>query len=108
MCKLEQFLQRLRWKVWFFENPETPTRKKETYGFKTYKTAPQSKSLTNFESDLADLLSSKIQFTNFRSPFQRKLQDIVSEIKTCENVLVNADKTSSIYAVSTEDYKKTA
>ena len=106
MCKLEQFLQRLRWKVWFFENPETPTRKKETYGFKTYKTAPQSKSLTNFESDLADLLSSKIQFTNFRSPFQRKLQDIVSEIKTCENVLVNADKTSSIYAVSTEDYKK--
>ena len=106
MSKYEQFSQRLRWKVHFFENPETPTSKIKPYGFTTYRTAPQSKSIQNFENDLADLISNRLRFTNFRNDFQNKLQDSVKQIKKCDKILMNADKTSSLYAVSTDSYKK--
>ena len=102
--KTEQFLQRIRWKTYFYLNPvENPTFK-ETYEFKTAKTAPQSKELSKFEEDLANLVSSGLQFSNFRSNFQRKLSQDVKNVKNNECVLVNADKTSSIYQVSKDQY----
>lgn len=54
---------------------------KETYGFNTYKTAPQSKELADFEKDLADLIAG-VKFTNYRSPFQQQLKKSVCEIKS--------------------------
>ena len=47
--KTEQFLQRLRWRTYFHLNPNAPIRKKETYGFNTYRTAPQIKELANYD-----------------------------------------------------------
>ena len=58
-----------------------------------------------FEEDLANLVSSGLQFSNFRSNFQRKLSQDVKNVKNNECVLVNADKTSSIYQVSKDQYE---
>ena len=105
--KAEQFLQRLRWRTFFYLNPDITVRQKETYGFNTYKTAPQSKELADFEKELADLIAG-VKFTNFRSPFQQQLKKSVCEIKSSDYMLINADKTANIYKVSTDSYKKTS
>ena len=82
------------------------TTHKPTYGFTTYRTAPQSKELVQFEEDLTDLVSDKIVFTNFRCEFQKKLQEDVKRINNNKNLLINADKTSSIYEVSKDKYSQ--
>ena len=106
----ESFLQRLRWKVHFFLNPETPSQpprpKKETYGFKTTRTAPQTSELTFFEQDLAELVSSGIHFRNFRSKHQRDLSRTVRDIQKNKHYLLKADKTTNLYQVSADNYKK--
>ena len=80
--KAEQFLQRLRWKVYFFENPSDKPIK-ETYGFKTLNNAPQSKSLINFEHDLTHLISN-LEYSNRKTPFQKQLDRDVKSINNSE------------------------
>ena len=74
-----------------------------TYGFTTYRTAPFVKEIADFENEPA---STGIKFTNFRSPLQRELQKCVNRVKENPNILVNADKTSSIYQVSKQTYNQ--
>ena len=52
LSKTEQFIQRLRWKAFFFLNPDTNKPDLRTFGFKTEKSAPQIKELSEFENDL--------------------------------------------------------
>ena len=106
IAKTEDFIQRIRWKTFFYLNPDAKRTQKETFGFKTSKTAPQAKELTMFENDLAELISSKITFNNIRKPLQAELAKYAEEISKNEKLLINADKTSSIYQVSVSDYKK--
>ena len=73
LAKTEDFLQRLRWKTFFFLNPDENRNDKETYGFRTQRTAPQIPELASFEKDLADMIGD-IKFTNFRNDFQLELQ----------------------------------
>ena len=77
IAKTEQFIQRLRWKAFFYLNPNDDRAPKNTYGFTTTKTAPQTKELHNFESDLYEMVNN-VQFTDYRSKFQRKL---ISDVK---------------------------
>ena len=105
MAKTEEFIQRLRWKAFFFLNPNDDATPKPTYGFKTAKTAPQTKDLHDFESDLYDVVNN-IQFTNFRSQFQRKLNNDVRAISKNNNLYLIADKTRNIYEVSKDTYNK--
>ena len=105
LAKTGDFLQRLRWKTFFHLNPNTKPLHKETYGFRTYKSAPQIAELTNFEKDLADLIVNT-KFTNFRNNFQRELKQNVEIIQKTDNLLINADKTSCIYKVSTDNYHR--
>ena len=79
LAKTEDFIQRLRWKTFFFLNPEANKNDKETYGFKTQKTAPQIPELSHFEKDLADLIGD-IKFTNFRNDFQNELKPQTSRL----------------------------
>ena len=71
IAKTEEFIQRIRWKAFFHLNPTEDHAPKPTYGFKSTKTAPQIKELQNFENDLCSLVNN-IQFTNFRSQFQKE------------------------------------
>ena len=106
----ESFLQRLRWKTHFYLNPvtasQTPRPKLETYGFKTGRSAPQTSELINFENDLTELVSSEIRFRDFRSKYQRDLTKTVSEINKSKKYLLKADKTTNLYEVSADSYKK--
>ena len=105
MAKTEQFAQRIRWRAHFFLNPNDAYTPKPTYGFPTTKTAPQVKELQNFENDLYDVVNN-IQFTSFRSPFQKKLSNDVKTINNNSNVYLIADKTRNIYEVSKDKYNK--
>ncbi|MCP3852632.1 MAG: hypothetical protein GY694_20755, partial [Gammaproteobacteria bacterium] len=102
--KTEQFLQRVRWKVHFFENPNDKIEK-ETYGFKTKRNAPQSKSLINFEHDLTHLISN-LEYSNKKTAFQKQLERDVKDINNSNKVYVSADKTNNVYLVEKNDYEK--
>ena len=104
MAKTEEFVQRLRWKSFYYLNPsDKPT--KRTFGFKTTRTAPQVKELQRFENDLYGIISD-LEFTNFRSPFSRQLSKDVRRINSSRNIFLIADKTRNIYEVSVDTYNK--
>ena len=105
--KTESFINRLRWKTFFYLNPDAKPPQKETYGFKTTKTAPQVKELSDFENELANLVSVGIKFSyRKRNTYQKELDEKVKEIKNSQKYLLKADKTTNIYKVSTDTYKK--
>ena len=90
--------------MYFFENPSDATLK-ETYGFKTHRNAPQSKSLTNFEHDLAHLIAS-LEYSDHMTPFQKQLAKDVRTIQKSDKIYVSADKTSNTYMLDKNDYNK--
>ena len=97
-------MRRMRWKAIFFEN-EKAGASKITYGFKTNKAPDKMELLNPFENDLYNLISN-IQFNPRRNTFQRQLACDVKEISTSKNVLVSADKSTNLYSMSRESYKK--
>ena len=104
MAKTEEFVQRLRWKVFHYLNPsDTPT--KRTLGFKTTRTAPQVKELQRFENDLYGVISD-LEYTNFRYPFSRQLSQDFRKINNSNNIFLIADKTRNIYELSVDTYNK--
>ena len=106
LFQTESFIQRVRWKSYFYLNPDDAPPRKETYGFKTSKTAPQVKELINFEKDLTELVSAGIKFRPFRNSYQRELENNVREIKASTDYLLAADKTTNTYRVSGDCYNK--
>ena len=105
IAKTEEFIQRLRWKAFFFLNPNDDHAPKTTYGFKTTKTAPHAKELHDFESDLYEMINN-VQFTDYRSRFQRRLINDVKNINKSDKIYLMADKTRNIYEVSEDRYNK--
>ena len=103
--KTELFLQRVRWKVYFFENPPNMQFRKETYGFPSTKNAPQSKSLINFEQDITHLISN-LEYSDHRTPFQKKILSDISRIRKSNELHVFADKTPNIYRLDVPSYNK--
>ena len=56
--RTEDFLARMRWKAFFFNRDDAPTRpeqQKETFGFRTSNSPPIVKELANFENDIYNL-----------------------------------------------------
>ena len=111
--KLESFINRLRWKVFFYlSNGESDSTadKFETFGFKSEYSAPASEDLKLFENDLYDLAkniefkpSDEIKRCN---KFQHQLSQDIKSIKSSNNLFVPADKTTNVYKVKTADYRK--
>ena len=58
-----------------------------------------------FENDLYSLIDS-ISFSSYRDTFQKKLASDIKEIRNSKSVLVAADKTTNIYKMSPESYRK--
>ena len=86
LYQTERFIQRIRWIAYFFLNPDNTPADKETFEFKTTKTAPQVQELIIFEQQLADLVSTGIKFRKWRNPYQRELDKAVKEIKKLDSV----------------------
>ena len=105
IAKTESFIKRVRWKVFFYENPSERTTSDENYGFRTTKTPPQNPALNEFENDLYDLISD-LEFKTDKSDFQEQMAKDIKEIRNSGQVILPADKTTNLYKVSAEDYNK--
>ena len=105
-AKIGDFVERLRWKVFFAENPKAKGECIKTYGFNTSKVAPQSKDLKDFENDLYDL-AKNIETKDGNIPkFQKDLKKQVEKIQKSKKLFVLADKTTNIYEMEPDEYKK--
>ena len=104
--KTEQLIRRMRWRAYFFLNPEINTSSKNTYGFNSKRNPPYVPELKEFEHQLLDLIK-KIEFTNNRCHFQRQLKtDIKNKIYDDPCMTVSADKTNNYYKITHAAYDK--
>ena len=105
LSKTESFIQRLRWKTYYYLNPDKRKNYLDTYGFKTEKSAPQVKELVDFENDLYSAID-KLEFCNPKSSFQEQLNSDVKKIKQSKNIFILDDKTPNVYEVEEPNYNK--
>ena len=94
----------MRWKAYFYLNPEANGKQKETFGFNSKNTPPQIPAMLNFEKRLLNVIEN-IQFKKVKCCFQQKLSsDIQTNIKKSSYLLIPTDETSNFYKMdSTAD-----
>ena len=107
ISKTENFLKRLRWKAYFFDNPKPDQNviQDNKYGFKTLNTPPANQNLSNFEEDMIELITN-IKYTSTNCSFQNKMNMDCEKVKNSGNVVVEADKTHNLYLLEPKDYNK--
>ena len=101
--KTEHFLRRMRWKAFFFLNPDTSTSFKETYGFRSAKNPPPIEELKQFEDDMQRLIQST-KFKKVYNPFLNKLKEDAKRIKNETKLLIAADKSTNFYKLEPSKY----
>ena len=103
-AKAEEFLRRLRWKLFAVKNPDQ-VPDYESFGFNTLNSPPLDRDLIPFEEDFLAMISN-IKYKPVRNQFQDMLKTEVREIKSLDKVTVFADKTKNQYRTSVADYEK--
>ena len=103
--KVEDFTKRLRWRAFFFLNPDSRPSRTETYGFKSLRSPPPIQQLKKFEDDLLKLIED-VKFCATTSKFQNKLRVDSNKIRNEKNILLPADKTNNYYSVTPLQYEK--
>ena len=103
--KTESLIQRMRWRAFFFLNPQTEGMTKETYGFNSNRSPPHVKELDEFEDCMLEMIQ-RVEFKTNHHPnsLQRKLGKDLKEIREDEHIFVKADKTSNYYKTEPNDY----
>ncbi len=94
----ENFLKRLRWRVYWFESRDDEIQnqsEKESYGFKSSNTPPQHPELLAFEEGMYNMIGN-IKFQNASNAFQDKMKSDIEILKADGNIVVEADKTSNL------------
>ena len=79
--KTESVIKRIRWKAYFFLNPDKKSEQFETYGFNSRKTPPQIEQMVQFEDNLLQIIDN-IEFRDIKCKFQHKLRNNVRAVKT--------------------------
>ena len=105
MEKIESVIKRMRWKAHFYLKKDPSSITYTSYGFKTWIYLPQCKELQNFEKGLLDPIK-LIKFRVVKNSFQRKLNEDILNIKSSPDVYAFADKTTNIYKLPPQDYRK--
>ena len=105
MWKIELFIIRLRWKVFFFENPDAKSKQKETYGFNSELCPPKSAALKAFEDSLYQL-AQDLEFREYKSTLQSKLKADLRKIRRSGKVIAFADKSSNMYMLNPQKYSQ--
>ena len=103
--KLNSFIVRLRWKVFYFDHQDNCNDVKEYFGFKSENCPPQCRDLLGFESDLYEMARS-VKFKRVNNPFQRQLASDAKMINTSASLFVPADKITNLYKVDSRTYEK--
>ena len=80
-------------------------KRKEVFGFKSWFNPQPSKHLVEFEKDVINLIKN-IKFRRCNNTFQKTLKDDIDRIKKSDKIIVKADKTSNLYLLSKDEYKK--
>lgn len=99
----EHLIKRMRWKAFFYLNPNIKTDTKETFGFKSKKPAPQIKELEQFEKSMLTL-TQNLEFRPYNNDFLSKLKTDIDKVKNEDKVLVKADKTTNYYKLEPNNY----
>ena len=106
---VELFIKKLQRKAIFFINNSKETTEScasgSVYGLKSNKCPPQHKELTPFENDLIDLVKI-IKFRKLRNDIQRKLHEDLRKVRSSKKALTFADKTSNMYRLEKEEYRR--
>ena len=100
----EDLFRKMRWKLFHYQNPLC-SDKKETFGFKTEQPAPSSPLLQKFEDDLLQELAG-IEYKMSSNKLQKDMEKDIKIIKSSDDILTKADKTSNIYKMNPEQYNK--
>ena len=104
--KLESFIKRIRWKVFFYEKSEnTPESIVDSFGFKSVRKSPKNEHLNAFESDLYDMVRN-IKFKRVSSEFQSNLSKEIKLINEDPLLFIPADKTNNLYKLFKDNYNK--
>ena len=104
ISKSETFVKNIRWRAFFYLNPDLRMYQKETYGFTSTKPPPIIQELKEFQNDLVDLIQN-INFRHVPNHFQNKLQKDLNHIKKDDHLYIPADKTNNYYRVKPADYE---
>ena len=103
--RIEQFLTRMRWKLFWSKQEERSKKEFQTYGFKSMASPPMMLELIPFEEELIGLIQ-KIEMKNITNPLQKKMKKDIQKIKRSKEIIVEADKTSNLYSIKPEDYSR--
>ena len=105
----EDLVEQMRWTVYWDKLKKKGIdvgEKKDTHGFRTPAKAPPCQELKKFEDDLFDMLSS-IERRPINNPLQERMREDLNYIKSLQSmVVVNSDKTSQLYLVDVNGYRK--
>ena len=104
MESAESVLRRVKWKAFHALNPGQESGI-QSFGFNTTKAPPAVPQLKQFEYDLIGMLK-KVKFVNKPNTFQKTLREDILKLKEGNKLIMSADKTSNLYKVEVEDYRK--
>ena len=94
----------MRWKAYFYLNPEANDKQEETFVFNSRNTPPQIPAMLNFEKRLLNVIEN-IKFKEVKCWFQQKLSSgIQTNIKKSSDLLIPANKTSNFYKMDSTAY----
>ena len=113
-----KFCNSLRWRAFFFLNPEEAPATKERYGFKSLTPAPGIDQMKEFQDKLVDLIQ-KVETKKVKNDFQEKLKNDAEKLRGEKKMFIGGDKSTNFYKLDkdshetllkknvTKDYKKT-
>ena len=103
---VETLIKKMRWKAIFYNSPyDQNLDKKESYGLKTPYCPPQVKELVPFENDLLEL-ARNVKFRKTTNDFQKRMNADIKTIRNSDKTYTSADKTSNLYKLNVEEYKR--
>ena len=102
---IENFINRMRWKLFWMKSPPVNNNRKETFGFKSSHKAPSDPDLKKFEEDLIKMVP-ELEMKKANNSLQDQLKVDMHRIKEKKEVIVSADKTDNHYLIPVDDYRR--
>ena len=101
----ESFIKNIRWRSYFFLNPNTKPKHKDAFGFPSTKPPPYVPELKELEDGMLNIIQN-IKFNQYHNKFQAEINKDVKNIKECDKLLIAADKTTNFYKIEPKQYEK--
>ena len=103
--RVSHFINRLRWRAFFFLNPDEGGEDKETFGFKSLRPAPSIDGLKEFEGKLIDLIQN-VETKRVKNDVQDTLKKDAEKVRKDEKLYIGADKTTNFYKMDKDSYSE--